>query len=87
MNSSSPFFRLMELTTGLPWMHLRPASMTDHLEESTMIGTREISGSEATRSRKVTMARSASSMPSSMLMSMIWAPSSTWVRATDRAVS
>jgi hypothetical protein len=68
-------------------MQRRPASMTGHFDESTMIGTREMSGSAATRLRKVTMAASASSMPSSMLTSMICAPSSTWLRATSSAVS
>ncbi len=52
-----------------------------------MIGTREMSGSEATRLRKCTMAARESSMPSSMLMSMTWAPASTCWRATSRAVS
>ena len=36
----------------LPWMHFRPASITDHFEESIMIGTRAMSGSEAIRFRK-----------------------------------
>ncbi len=61
--------------------------MTFHLEESTMMGTRQISGSEAIRLRKVTMAAWESSIPSSMLISMICAPSSTWVRATASASS
>ena len=77
----------MELTTPLPWMHFRPASITSHLDESIMIGTLEISGSAATRLRKRTMHSFDSNMPSSMLMSMIWAPFSTWSRATSRAVS
>ncbi len=29
---SSPSFRLIELTTALPWMHFSPASMTDHFD-------------------------------------------------------
>src|SRR5882762_158990 len=33
-------------------MHFRPASMTGHLELSTMIGTRAMSGSAAMRFRK-----------------------------------
>ena len=45
--SSSPSFRLIELTTGLPCTHFRPARITDHFELSTMIGTRAISGSVA----------------------------------------
>ncbi|MNG08600.1 hypothetical protein D3C84_1063190 [compost metagenome] len=55
------------------------------MEESIMIGTREMSGSPAIRLRKVTMAFCESSMPSSMLMSITWAPASTCCRATSRA--
>ncbi len=78
---------LMELTTPLPWMHFRPFSMMLHFDESIMIGTREMSGSEAIRFRKVTMASSPSSRPSSMLTSIICAPLSTCCRATIRALS
>ena len=42
--------------------------------------------SAAMRLRKVTIAFSASSMPSSILMSMTWAPFATCWRATSRAV-
>ena len=85
MKASTPSFIEIELTMPLPWMHLRPASITSHLEESIMIGTREMSGSEAIRLRKVTMAAFESSMPSSMLMSITWAPASTCCWATSRA--
>jgi hypothetical protein len=51
------------------------------------MGARAMSGSLATRCRKRTMAASPSSMPSSMLMSMTWAPASTCWRATARASS
>ncbi len=61
--------------------------MTSHLEESIMIGTRAISGSPAIRFRKRTIDALASSMASSMLMSMTWAPFSTCWRATDSASS
>ncbi len=71
----------------LPWMQRRPASITSHLEESTMMGTRAMSGSEAMSCRKRTMAALLSSMASSMLMSMTWAPFSTCWRATARASS
>ena len=40
----------------LPWRHLSPASITLHLELSTMIGTRAMSGSAAMRFRKRVMA-------------------------------
>lgn len=71
----------------LPWMHLSPASITSHLELSIMMGTRAISGSLAIRFRKRTMAALLSSMASSILMSMTWAPFSTCWRATARASS
>ena len=77
----------IELTMPLPWMQRRPASITSHLEESTMIGTRAMSGSLAIRCRKRTMAALLSSMASSMLMSITWAPFSTCWRATARASS
>ncbi len=69
----------------LPCTHFSPASITDHLEESIITGTREMSGSAATRLRKVTMAACESSIASSMLMSIICAPFSTCWRATDSA--
>ena len=78
---------LMELTTALPCTQRRPASITLHLLESIITGTREMSGSLAIRFRKRTMAAWLSSMASSMLMSMIWAPFSTCWRATLRAFS
>ena len=45
--SASPSFNEIELTTGFPCTHFSPASMTDHLELSIMMGTRAISGSVA----------------------------------------
>ena len=45
--SASPSLSEIELTTDLPCTHFRPASMTDHLELSTITGTRAISGSVA----------------------------------------
>ena len=61
--------------------------MTDHFELSTMIGTREMSGSDAIKFRNRTIAASESSMLSSMLTSMICAPFSTCCRATASASS
>ena len=52
-----------------------------------MIGTREISGSEAIRFRNRVIAASESSMLSSMFTSMICAPFSTCCRATTSASS
>ncbi len=78
---------LIEFTMPLPWMQRRPASITAHLDESIMIGTRAMSGSLAIRFRKRTMAAWLSSMASSMLMSITWAPFSTCWRATASACS
>ena len=52
-----------------------------------MIGSLEISGSEAIRFKNLTMAASESSIPSSMFTSIIWAPPSTCWRATAKASS
>ena len=84
-NSASPSFMLIELTMPLPCRHLRPASITLHLEESIITGTREMSGSEDTRLRNVTMAFCESSIASSMFTSITCAPFSTCWRATARA--
>src|SRR2546426_851945 len=86
-NLSSPSFREIELTTPLPCRQRKPASITLHFEESTMTGTLAMSGSTATRLRKRVMAATPSSIPSSMLMSMIWAPFSTCCLAIARASS
>jgi len=85
MNAVSPSFMLIEFTTHLPCTHFSPASITSHLDESIITGTREMSGSEPTRLRKVTIAFFESSIASSMLTSMICAPFSTWLRATESA--
>ena len=77
MKASSPSFREIELTTGLPCTHFSPASITSHFELSIMIGTRAMSGSAAIRLRKSIIACLLSINPSSMLTSMIWAPFST----------
>ena len=61
--------------------------MTDHLDESIMMGTRAMSGSAAIKLRKRTIACSLSSMPSSILTSMICAPFSTCWSATASASS
>ena len=47
---------LIELTIGLPLTHLSPASITSHLDESIMIGTRAMSGSAAISLRNVVIA-------------------------------
>ena len=86
-NLSSPSFMEIELTIGLPWMQRSPASITSHLEESTITGTRLMSGSPAISLVKRSMAATPSIMPSSMLTSMTWAPASTCWPATESAVS
>ena len=58
-----------------------------HLEESNMIGTFAISGSAAINIKNRTMASFDSNIPSSMLISIIWAPFSTCCLATSKAVS
>ena len=87
MKASSPSLSDIEFTILLPWMQRNPASMTSHLEESIMTGTRDISGSAAIRLRKRFITATESSIPSSMLMSIIWAPSSTCCCATLSASS
>ena len=86
-NGSSPSFMEMELTMALPWTHLSPASITSHLEESTITGTRQMSGSAAISLRRRSMAATPSIMPSSMLTSMTCAPASTCCAATLMAAS
>ncbi len=61
--------------------------MTSHLEESTITGTRLMSGSLAISLVKRSIAATPSIMPSSMLMSMICAPASTCWPATASAAS
>lgn len=69
-NTSSPSFREIEFTIDLPCRHFNPASITSHLEESIMTGTRAISGSDMMRFRKVVISVRASSRPSSILTSI-----------------
>ena len=82
-NSSSPSLRLMELTTPLPCRHFRPASMTENLELSIMIGTRAdigLGGDEVQEASSWLLRHRAG--PSSMLTSRMLAPPSTCWRAT-----
>ena len=78
---------LIELTIGLPETHFRPASITSHLDESIMTGTRLMSGSDVISLRKVVIASTASSSPSSMFTSTICAPFSTCSRAMSMAAA
>ena len=86
MKASSPSFSEIEFTTDLPCRHFRPASITENFDESTITGTRAMSGSAAIRLRNVVIACSESSRPSSMLTSITCAPFSTCSRAIDSAV-
>ncbi len=85
--SASPSLSEIELTIALPCTQPRPASSTDHFDESIMIGRRAISGSVAIKLRNVTIACSESSRPSSMLTSRMFAPPRTWSSATSSAVA
>ena len=85
MKASTPSFIEIEFTIGLPCTHFRPASITANFDESTITGTLAMSGSEATKLRKVIIACSESSRPSSILTSMTCAPFSTCSRATVSA--
>ncbi len=77
----------MELTIPFPWRFWSPTSSASQREESTITGTFAMSGSAATSRRKRSIAADASSIPSSMLTSMICAPFSTWWRATSSPAS
>ena len=83
--SSSPSLSEIELTMPLPCRQRSPAWITDQRELSTMIGSRAISGSVATRLRKRVIAASESSMPSSMFTSSTLAPPRTCSSATSTA--
>src|SRR3954453_4794828 len=85
--SSSPSFRLIELTTPLPWMQRSPASSTVHFDESIMTGTLAMAGSVATRFRNRVIVASPSIRSASMLTSIRFAPFSTCWRATSTAAA
>ena len=87
INSASPSLRLIEFTTHFPCTTCKPASIMSHLELSIIIGTRAISGSATIRFRNFTIASFPSIRPSSILISIICAPPSTWSLATSRASS
>ncbi len=71
----------------LPWRHCRPFSSTLHFEESSITGTRAISGSAAIRLRNFTIVASPSMSASSTLMSRMLAPLSTCCFAMARQAS
>mmetsp|Transcript_19959 Transcript_19959/g.56093 ORF Transcript_19959/g.56093 Transcript_19959/m.56093 type:complete len:263 (-) Transcript_19959:1052-1840(-) len=86
-NSSSPSLRLILFAMQRPWQFSRPSTMTLNLEESTMMGTRAMSGSPAMKRRNLRIVATPSIMASSTLMSKTCAPFSTCSRATATASS
>ena len=85
INLASPSFIEIELTIHLPCTHFKPASMTLNFDESIIIGSFAISGSDMTRCKNSTIAFSESNKPSSIFTSIICAPPSTCERATSKA--
>ena len=69
----------------MPCTHLSPATIVFQSDESIIIGTRDISGSDPTRFKKRFMQAGESSIPSSKFTSIMFAPFSTCPRATDSA--
>ncbi len=86
-NVASPSLRLMELTIGRPCTCFSAVSMARQSEESIISGTRATSGSTASRDMNAAISLGASSMASSMLMSITCAPASTCERAISTASS
>jgi hypothetical protein len=86
-NFSSPSFSEIEFTMPLPCSVFSPASITSHFEESTMNGTFATSGSLPSSCRNRVIAATPSIIPSSMQMSMMFAPFSTCWRAIVTASS
>ena len=77
----------IEFTIHFPCTHFNPASIISNFELSIMIGILAISGSLCTKFKKVVIANTPSNKASSILISMICAPFSTWLLATDSASS
>ena len=86
-NASGPSFRLMEFTMHLPCAFLRPARMVSQCEESIMSAAFATAGSFEMWRTKRSISLVLSSMASSMLMSMMAAPSSICLAAICRASS
>ena len=85
--ASAPSLREMEFTMHLPWAFLRPARTASQWEESIIRAALATAGSPEMWRRKVSISLGASSMASSMLMSMTPAPPSICWAATCRASS
>ena len=75
-NAFSPSLRLMEFTIHLPWAFCRPARMVSQCDESIIKAAFATAGSLEMYLTKRAISFALSSIASSMLMSMIDAPSS-----------
>ena len=73
---------IAEVPRRLRLSGLEPFELTPEIPFVNVGERTNVTGSAATRLRKVTIAASESRSPSSMLTSIIWAPFSTWSRAT-----
>ena len=82
-NASSPSLRLMELTIDLPWAFSRPASMVSQCDESIIRAAFATAGSPEICLTNFSMQSRLSSIASSILMSMMPAPSSICFAATS----
>ena len=77
----------IELTIGFPWIFFKPFSNTSHLDESIIIGTFAILGSEDIYLKYFSIISFESSIPSSIFTSIICAPLSICSFATSKAFS
>ena len=76
MNASEPSLRLIELTMHLPWAFFSPAKMVSQCDESIIRAALATAGSLDIYLTKRSISLVLSSIASSMLMSMMVAPSS-----------
>ena len=86
-NASGPSLRLMEFTMHFPWAFFRPASSVSQCDESIMRAALATAGSLETYLTKRSISLVLSSIASSMLISMMPAPSSICFAAIWRASS
>ena len=86
LNNSSPTFKDIEFTMHFPWHHFKPANTISNLDASSMKGTLATSGSVTAILTNFCIAARPSNMPSSTLISITWAPSSTCFLAISIAV-
>ena len=84
-NSSSPSLREMELTMHLPWAFFNPAKTASQWDESIIRAAFAIDGSLEINLTKRSISAGASSIASSKLMSMTFAPADIWPSAIESA--